>query len=157
MATPRRPVQFTMGARSGSNAAHAQIRTVEDGLLAIIQGMKGAPAAFIIKRALEPTFKKARDVYCPKDTGALRASGFLEIVDYRGNPRVDIGFGRGGNPHYAPIVHEDMDMHHKSPTRSKFLQAAMLEDTKKIEVRLAEGYRANMIRNSKRRKGAGRG
>lgn len=93
----------------------------------------------IMMVALEPTFEKSQE-YCPKDTGALVASGYLEVTDYRSKPRVEMGYARGGNPFYAVIVHENMELHHEPPTRAKWLQAAMLEDIGEIAYRLANNY-----------------
>lgn len=89
---------------------------------------------------LGPTFEKSQE-YCPIDTGALRESGYLEVTSYYKNPRVEMGYARGGNPFYAVIVHENMELHHEPPTRAKWLQAAMLEDEGEFLERLSERYR----------------
>jgi len=81
----------------------------------------------ILHAALVPTFKKSQD-YCPVDTGDLINSGYLEIIGRGRSPTVAMGYGRGGYPSYAPIVHEDTTMSHKSPTRAKWLEAALQED-----------------------------
>lgn len=83
-------------------------------------------AADILADALEPTFGKAIE-YCPEDTGALRDSAYLETEKFRGRASCQIGFGRGGQPDYAVIVHE-LPYAHEPPTRSKFLQSALDED-----------------------------
>lgn len=80
----------------------------------------------VLVDALEPTFGKALE-YCPEDSGALRASGYLEVEKYRGGSRAVIGFGKGGQPDYAIYVHE-MPYAHAEPTRAKFLQSALDED-----------------------------
>jgi hypothetical protein len=80
-------------------------------------------------------------VYAPVLTGALRASGYLEKVGFRGKPRVEIGFGRGGDPDYAAFVHEAVDIPRRAPTRSKYLEAAVMEDLDQIYRRLGEGYK----------------
>jgi hypothetical protein len=95
----------------------------------------------IVYNALEPTFLKARDVYCPIDKGDLRASGYLEIQPFRGQPRVEMGFARGGQPFYAVVVHENLEMPHKPPTRAKFLETAVDEDLSDISSRITEGFR----------------
>lgn len=97
----------------------------------------------IMLNALQPT-KDLADYYCPMDTGALRGSGYLEVVSFRGKPRVEIGYGKGGKPEYASFVHEDTTQFHKAPTRSKWLQAAIMEDLPNIQSRLEEGYRQFM-------------
>lgn len=85
----------------------------------------------VIFDALEPTFEKSKE-YCPKDTGDLVKSGYLEIVD----GRVEIGYGRGGNPSYAVTVHENLEWRHKAPTRAKWLQVALDEDEQQIQNRI---------------------
>lgn len=93
----------------------------------------------ILYEALEPTFKKSQD-YCPKDTGELVESGYLEIVTFRKQPRVEIGYGKGGEPEYAVRVHENTEWRHKSPTRAKWLQAALEEDAQAIRGRVIRAY-----------------
>lgn len=80
----------------------------------------------ILKEAIRPTLDKAIR-YCPKDSGDLAASAYLEVESRRGAHVVAIGFGKGGQPGYAIYVHE-MPYKHDAPTRSKFLQAAIEED-----------------------------
>jgi hypothetical protein len=99
-----------------------------------------AQAPNIVYNALEPTFLKARDVYCPVETGALRDSAYLEIQPFRGQPRVEMGFARGGDPYYAVLVHENLEMSHKPPTRAKFLETAIDEDLPDINIRIAQGF-----------------
>jgi hypothetical protein len=100
------------------------ISTLEDNI---------APAIY---NALEPTFEKSKE-YCPKDTGALVASGYLEIVEFRGKPRVSMGYGAGGVPDYAAVVHENLEWRHKAPTKAKWLQVAMEEDLGEFLPRVA--------------------
>jgi hypothetical protein len=90
--------------------------------------------------ALLPTFQKSQ-IYCPKKTGALVYSGYLEI-EGRFNlggrdPSVEIGYGKDGKPPYALIVHEVLNHYHKPPTRAKWLQVAMQEDRTKLLPRIA--------------------
>lgn len=94
----------------------------------------------VLYNALEPTFEKSK-VYCPKDTGKLVASGYLEITQFRGIPTVQIGYGKGGNPSYAAAVHENLEWRHKSPTRAKWLQVALAEDEGAIQSRIVSQYR----------------
>jgi hypothetical protein len=100
-------------------------------------------AAPIMLDALQPTKEKA-EYYCPKKTGALVESSYLEITSFRGNPRVELGFAKGGEPPYAVYVHEMVEYHHAPPTRSKFLQAAVYEDLDNIFNRIAESYKSFM-------------
>lgn len=116
-----------------------EMKDIENRLDAILQEVERATPE-IMENALKPVLKKAI-YYCPIDTGKLRESAFLETVKFRGNPRVEIGFGRGGKPFYAIYVHEALDHHHEAPTQAKFLTRAVFEDTAGIRQRLIEGYR----------------
>ncbi len=93
----------------------------------------------ILMEAMEPTFDKSQD-YCPEDTGELRESGYLEITQFRKQPRVEIGYGRGGEPEYAVAVHENLEWRHKAPTRAKWLQIAVEEDAQAIQGRIIRQY-----------------
>lgn len=93
----------------------------------------------IMLTALQPTFEKAC-VYCPKLTGDLVNSGYLEITGTGARARVEMGFAKGGTPAYGVYVHEMTEYHHAAPTRSKFLQAAMMEDLNEIFSRLSIEY-----------------
>lgn len=92
----------------------------------------------VLYNALEPTFEKSQD-YCPMDTGALRESGYISEERVRGVNKIEIGYGAGGDPDYAAFVHEITEYAHKAPTRSKFLQAALVEDEKLIQERIIKG------------------
>lgn len=147
-------VKFTMGLKSVRKplwpsepgyveAMNAQIKALTDEIQSVIDQI-GAVSEEIMIDALEPTFTKARDVYCPEDTGDLRNSGYLEGTGTAKAPRVEIGFAKGGQPRYAVYVHEMTGQHHKSPTQAKFLQRAVLEDLPEIFERLTRGYREFM-------------
>jgi hypothetical protein len=90
-----------------------------------IDHMEGVTPDILVE-VLEPTFGKALE-YCPVDSGDLRASGYLEVEEYRGNPVAYMGFGRGGKPDYTIYVHE-VPAHHEPPTRTKWFQSALDED-----------------------------
>jgi hypothetical protein len=93
----------------------------------------------IMLEALKPTFEKSKE-YCPVDTGDLRGSGYLEITSFRGQPTVEMGYGKGGHPHYTAYVHENLEMRHEPPTQAKWLERAVNEDIGNIIDRVAEGY-----------------
>lgn len=97
----------------------------------------------IVYDAMEPTFEKSK-VYCPKNTGALVNSGYLEVTQRGKSPYVEIGYGKGGKPRYTPYVHEMTGQYHEHPTRSKWLEAAVNEDLFDIFDRVTEGYRVFM-------------
>ena len=127
---------------SHTNAAKQSAKAITDKILDIFDQFEQASEDLMLE-ALEPTFELSKK-YCPKDTGALVASGYLEKVGFRGKPRVELGYGRGGTPDYAAYVHEMVDIPHQSPTRSKWLQAAVMEDLDNIYLRLGAGYLAFM-------------
>lgn len=104
----------------------SQVNRVIQTYRQVIADVEGA-IPDILYEALEPTLELAKS-YTPKDTGALRASGYIEKRPLRGKPSVVIGFAKGGTPEYAAIVHERVDLKHAEPTRSKFLTAALFED-----------------------------
>lgn len=94
----------------------------------------------VVLEALQPTFEKSQ-VYVPKKTGDLKESGYLEVTSRsRSAPSVEMGYGRGGDPRYAVYVHELTTYHHEAPTRAKFLEAAINEDTYQIIDRIFAGY-----------------
>jgi len=93
----------------------------------------------VMVQALEPT-KVLAEYYTPKKTGKLVNSSYLEATSKGRNPRVELGFAKGGDPDYAVYVHEMVEIPHAEPTRSKFLQAALTEDLPNIYQRLVDGY-----------------
>ncbi len=93
----------------------------------------------VIMEALQPTFEKAK-YYTPKDTMELVESAYLEKTGFRGKPRVEKGFAKGGSPHYAVYVHEILEYQHAEPTKAKFLEHAMNEDLQMIYKRLGQLY-----------------
>lgn len=124
---------------SSMRATMSQLISIVSDLQKQIEG--ASPEIMI--QVLQPTFDKSQD-YCPIKTGDLKASGYLEVTSFRGSPRVEMGYARGGNPHYAVIVHEDMETYHRPPTRAKWLQAAMLEDESGYLDQLGALYKSAM-------------
>lgn len=63
---------------------------------------------------------------CPKDTGELVESGYVATSKI-GKNRVgaEVGYAKGGKPHYALVVHEDLTKAHEAPTQAKFLETAL--------------------------------
>lgn len=121
---------------------NAQVKALTNDLDYIFQQFEDVTPE-VTKDAMEPTFEKSK-VYCPKDTHALVDSGYLEIVAFRGRPRVEIGYAKGGVPRYAVYVHEMTELSHEAPTRSKWLEAAINEDMFSIIDRVASGYKRFM-------------
>lgn len=131
---------------SGRNASSAQIvaaanrsaGSIAQQLESIIEQFQDVTPD-VIMEAMEPTFEKSQ-IYCPKDTGELVESGYLEVTsDNKQVPRVEIGYGYGGRPPYTPYVHE-MPYQHAPPTRSKWLQAAVMEDLTQIFERIGRKF-----------------
>lgn len=143
-----KPIKISMGSR----AAHKyNAGDLNRQLVRLVQNFQGLAAHMgnqspeILREALEPTFEKSKE-YCPKDTGNLVNSGFLEIQESRNGAQAAMGYARGGNPHYAVYVHE-IPRYHKEPTRWKWLQAALQEDADDIRTRILNGVsRATNIR-----------
>lgn len=79
----------------------------------------------------------------PVDTGALRASGHVELPETHAGVGVSVTLGYGTS--YAVYVHEDVMLHHKPPTQAKFLERPMLEAAAGLEERLATALHAEMI------------
>lgn len=133
--------QTIIGSQNGRDAA-SQAKQLTTTLLSILDQFQDVTPEIALS-ALEPTFAKSK-MYCPKDTGRLVASGYLQVMGGKSRPRVEIGYGKGGIPHYTAIVHEDTGMAHKEPTRAKWLQAAVFEDLSQIEARLGGAYTSFM-------------
>ena len=107
----------------------------------LIRGFKDiSPAA--CEEALRPVFKRAQ-YYVPEDTGNLWASGKLTSGTKNGKAYANITFGNEEAP-YAAIVHEFVWLHHESPTRAKYLQAAMEEQLNDLLPRLQTAYQRQM-------------
>lgn len=90
--------------------------------------------------AFQPTVEKIK-MYTPYEFGDLRASVYLQTRRRQGKVELEVGAGRGGNPDYAIYVHERVDLKHKSPTRAKFVQAALEEDNLAVQQRLIDGIK----------------
>ena len=145
-----RPVSINVGLSRVSKAVNpaepafvaqmqAQAKALTDSLLKIMKAFEDV-SPDVMMEALQPTFDKSQ-IYCPVMTGELRSSGYLEVTSYRGSPRVEMGYAKGGNPRYAVYVHENVEAKHEPPTQAKFLQRAMEEDLPQMYYRLGEGYK----------------
>lgn len=117
----------------------AQMDAAINSLKEIIADIKNV-SVDILYEALEPTLELAKS-YCPVDTGVLRDSGYLEKQTYEGGARVILGFAKGGDPPYAILVHEMTNLRHLPPTRSKFLLAAIEEDSANIYGRIVRAFK----------------
>lgn len=141
MAKPFKPIRPSLGpVRNGSEAARAMKQLTDQFSRWTVHMTE--QSGQVLLEALRPTFEKSKE-YCPYKTGALRNSGYLEIrrVGLLRGWQAEIGYGRGGLPHYTIIVHE-MPTYHKPPTRYKWLQAALQEDGDEIQRRITEGLKS---------------
>ena len=116
-----------------------QLKGITDNYEQLIEEI-GNYSADVLLEALEPTFALSQK-YVPVDTQKLKDSGFLEIDKSSKVPRVVLGYAKAGNPHYAILVHEMVNIQHASPTRSKYLLAALEEDADNIQKRIVVGYK----------------
>ena len=128
------PVMYPSQARY-AEAINAQMASVTKELNSIIDQFEDMTPEIMLE-ALEPTFEKSKR-YCPKDTEELVASAYLEITEFRGKPRVEMGYAKHGHPFYAAYVHEIPTYEHDPPTRYKFLEAALKEDADRYARELA--------------------
>lgn len=126
------------GARYVSSI-RAQMKKITDNYEKVVEEI-GKVSADVLFEALEPTFALSQK-YVPKDTGKLKASGFLKIDKVSKFPRVVIGYGKAGDPIYAGIVHERLDLSHTAPTRAKYLLSALEEEESNIQSRVIIGYK----------------
>lgn len=117
-------------------SVRTQMRTIEKNFQKFVQHM-GNVLPEVLVEALQPTFEKSQR-YVPEDTSRLKKSGYLEVRQRAEGAVAEMGYGRGGNPPYTVFVHERMELKHKSPTRAKFLQAAIQEDSSAIAQRIQD-------------------
>lgn len=116
-----------------------QMKGIEQALSEVVRQISEATPE-ILAEALQPTFDKSQ-TYVPVKSGELKKSGYLEVRKGAAGATVEIGYARRGYPPYAVFVHELTSYQHQTPTRSKFLQAAIEEDMEAIQGRIASAYR----------------
>ncbi|KKL66944.1 hypothetical protein LCGC14_2139930 [marine sediment metagenome] len=103
----------------------SQMKSIEQSYTRFL-GTVEATTEVAVRTALQPVFDRSQELV-PVDTGKLKASGYLETRVSRGRVVGEVGYGRGGNPHWAPRVHEDLDVFHEPPTQAKYLEQAANE------------------------------
>lgn len=116
--------------------ARAMAKVWQKGLQRILNTMKDS-SADAINYGLTPIWEQML-VYVPIDTGALDQSLYLTTKDTSKGAIGEIGFGAGGHPRYAVIVHERTDLFHEPPTRAKFFQGAIEEHAHLVPARIEE-------------------
>ncbi len=133
--------------RFGGSRGHGQYRSQDlrrqfkelEGVIADFASHMTDMSPEVLKEAMAPTFALSQ-LYCPKDTGELVSSGFLEVEKGRKGAALAMGYARASSPHYAVYVHE-VPMRHKDPTSWKFMQRALQEDGGNVQQRIIDGYR----------------
>lgn len=122
---PRSFISRRPAAAASNQDVREQMAAIEKNFKQLLEGIENAtPEA--LEYALQPMMEKAL-IYVPVDTGDLRNSAYLETRQMGNKIEAEIGFGRGGKPWYAPLVHEGLDFYHEPPTRAKFLEQAINE------------------------------
>lgn len=117
------------------NEVNKSARAIRENLKKVIDAIQ-ATSAEGLKHAMEPMFDTSQRLV-PKDTLALARSGYLEARQTQRGASISIGYGRGGNPSYAGIVHERMGVHHDSPTQAKYLEEAVNQHIREVPDRYA--------------------
>ncbi len=118
-----------------------QMKMIQNNMKKVIAHIENVTAESI-RFGLQPIFDKSQE-YVPIDTGKLKRSGFIEVRKTARGAQAAIGYGRFGRPNYAALVHERLDFRHKSPTRAKFLEAAVNEHIGDFERRVARFIQKN--------------
>lgn len=118
------------------------MREIRDNLNYIIQQFEDVTPDFMLQ-AMQPIFDESQAL-CPVETGRLKDSGYLEVTSFRGNPTVEVGYGKGGDPWYTVWVHEMTEIPHKPPTQAKFLEKAVNDGMSDLIDSLAAQYKEFM-------------
>lgn len=71
---------------------------------------------------LEREILRPANVICPKDTGLLVSTGYVNVQRKRGRISGMVGY----DTDYAIYVHENPDARHKPPTRWKWLEETLV-------------------------------
>lgn len=122
----QRVTRVTLPSEAGYvTSIRGQMNVIQKNMMKLIAGIENAtPQAIMF--GLEPIFDASQELV-PVDTGRLRASGYVRVRTEKrsGRVRAEIGYGLGGQPHYAGIVHERLDIRHAKGKQAKFLEAAI--------------------------------
>jgi hypothetical protein len=89
-----------------------------------------------LRREYELVLAKSQ-VYVPRDTGALAATGQVTgPIEVGDTSTVAVSYG-GSDAPYAEVVHERLDTRHEPPTQAKYLERAVQEQERGMSGRLA--------------------
>lgn len=97
-----------------------------------------------IREGLFPIYETSQ-MLVPVDTGDLKESGFIDVDrSPRGRSITGVvGYGDNGFPHYALLVHENLEFFHEYPTQAKFLEEAYnrhVDDVEDIMKRFLKSF-----------------
>lgn len=120
-------------------AIHVQMQAIQKNLELLVNSIEEATPE-VLEAALRPTFELSQ-YYCPVDTGKMKASGYLVVRSRKGKIEAEIGYGKGGRPHYTVYQHENLAFFHKEPTSAKWLQRAIQEDGNNLQPRIIAGLK----------------
>lgn len=118
------------------------VKRVTDNLRRITNAIEVASVEGL-RHAVQPISDESQRLV-PYDTGALHDSHYLEVHRTQLGISLNIGYAKGGNPFYALIVHERLDVPHEAPTTAKFLEIAVLEHQDEILPRYVEFVRGEV-------------
>lgn len=143
MASVRFPVgrvridRFVSSAEAGATRdARASMDRVAKNLKRVIAAIENASPAGLAY-ALEPIYETSQELV-PVDTGKLKRSGYIDARKTGRGIVAEVGYGKGGNPHYTAFVHERLDIYHKPPTQAKFLEEAVNQHQHEVLDRYAQ-------------------
>ncbi len=90
-----------------TRAIREQMKAVEGSYSRLVETLQ-ANTEEAVRQMLQPVFDRSQELV-PVDKGPLKASGYIEVRRTRGRVVGEVGYGKGGSPPYAPLVHEDLD------------------------------------------------
>jgi len=112
--------------KAAIGSARADMADIISRYEAFVSGLKDMTPT-VLFNALQPVFNRSQ-IYVPKKTGALAASGEINVFPLAGDSAEgEIVYGNS-EAWYASLVHEYVWLNHAAPTRSKYLQAALEEE-----------------------------
>ena len=118
----RGAVKFHSGS-TATMAVREQVANIQKNLEQVINSIEGATEG-AIEFALQAVMDTSQELV-PVDTGALKASGFIQVFRMRSTIQGVAGYAAGGSPFYAALVHENLEFYHIPPTQAKFLEEAV--------------------------------
>ncbi len=133
MARTRPPVRFSVGLKRivrskrpsiafTTRAVRVQMKVLQKNLDGVIREIENTtPSA--LDFGVDEIWQESQRLV-PRDTERLADSGYVETRKGAMGAEVEVGYGSGGHPFYATLVHE-LNVPHESPTQWKYLQAAI--------------------------------